>query len=182
MKRSLFLAIATIALVAAPRVSHAQLGLVKPFQLGIAGGAAQPMSDLKDAANMGYNATAALGINLPFIPVGLRVDGAYNQFGEKTGVPAKLHVISATGNVVWRLPSVGISPYLIGGAGLYMQTATSTGTTSTSLTDNHLGWNAGAGINLPLSVFKAFVEARYNSYSTDAGSVKFVPVTVGIMF
>jgi len=182
LKRSLFLAIATIALVAAPRVSHAQLGLVKPFQLGIAGGAAQPMSDLKDAANMGYNATAALGINLPFIPVGLRVDGAYNQFGEKTGVPAKLHVISATGNVVWRLPSVGISPYLIGGAGLYMQTATSTGTTSTSLTDNHLGWNAGAGINLPLSVFKAFVEARYNSYSTDAGSVKFVPVTVGIMF
>jgi len=31
-------------------------------------------------------------------------------------------------------------------------------------------------------VFKAFVEARYNSYSTTNGSVKFVPVTVGIMF
>lgn len=180
MKRSLFLAIATIALAAAP--ASAQLGLVKPFQLGVAGGAAQPMSDLKDGANMGYNATAALGINLPFIPVGLRIDGAYNQFGEKAGVGAKLHVISATGNVVWRLPSVGISPYLIGGAGLYMATATSTGTVSASTTDNHMGWNAGAGINLPLSVFKAFVEARYNSYSTDAGSVKFVPVTFGIMF
>lgn len=180
MKRSLFLAIATIALAAAP--ASAQLGLVKPFQLGIAGGAAQPMSDLKDGANMGYNATAALGINLPFIPVGLRIDGAYNQFGEKAGVGAKLHVISATGNLVWRLPSVGISPYLIGGAGLYMATATSTGTVSASATDNHMGWNAGAGINLPLSVFKAFVEARYNSYSTDAGSVKFVPVTFGIMF
>jgi hypothetical protein len=182
LKRSLYLAIATIALVAAPRVSHAQLGLVKPFQLGIAGGAAQPMSDLKNGANMGFNATAALGINLPLIPVGLRVDGAYNQFGEKAGVGAKLHVVSATGNLVWRLPSVGISPYLIGGAGLYMQTATSTGTTSLSATDNHMGWNAGAGINLPLTVFKAFVEARYNSYSTDAGSVKFVPVTFGIMF
>jgi hypothetical protein len=180
LKRSLFLAIATIALVAAPRVSHAQLGLVKPFQLGIAGGASQPMSDLKDAADLGYNGTVALGINLPFIPVGLRVDGAYNQFGEKEGIPAKLHVMSATGNVVWRLPSVGISPYLIGGAGLYMQSVTPTGGSAT--TDNHLGWNAGAGINLPLSVFKAFVEARYNSYSTDAGTVKFVPVTVGIMF
>lgn len=180
MKRSLFLAVATIALAAAP--ASAQLGLVKPFQLGVAGGAAQPMSDLKDGANMGYNATAALGINLPFIPVGLRIDGAYNQFGEKAGVGAKLHVISATGNLVWRLPSVGISPYLIGGAGLYMQTATTTGTTSASVSDNHMGWNAGAGINLPLSVFKAFVEARYNSYSTDAGSVKFVPVTFGIMF
>jgi hypothetical protein len=182
LKRSLYLAIATIALVAAPRVSHAQLGLVKPFQLGVAGGAAQPMSDLKNGANMGFNATAALGINLPLIPVGIRVDGAYNQFGEKAGVGAKLHVVSATGNLVWRLPSVGISPYLIGGAGLYMQTATSTGTTSASVSDSHMGWNAGAGINLPLSVFKAFVEARYNSYSTDAGSVKFVPVTLGIMF
>jgi len=182
LKRSLYLAIAAIALVAAPRVSHAQLGVLKPFQLGIAGGAAQPMSDLKDGANMGYNATAALGINVPLIPVGLRVDGAYNQFGEKAGVGAKLHVISATGNAVWRLPSIGISPYLIGGAGLYMATSTTTGTTSVSATENHLGWNAGAGINLPLSVFKAFVEARYNSYSTDAGSVKFVPVTFGIMF
>src|SRR6185503_12757578 len=46
LKRSLFLAIATIALVAAP--ASAQLGLVKPFQIGIAGGAAQPMSDLQD--------------------------------------------------------------------------------------------------------------------------------------
>jgi hypothetical protein len=182
LKRSLFLAIATIALVAAPRVSHAQLGLVKPFQLGIAGGAAQPMSDLKDGANMGYNATAALGINLPFIPVGLRVDGAYNQFGEKAGIGATHHAVSATGHVVWRLPSVGISPYLIGGAGLYMATTTTTGTTSASTTDNHLGWNAGAGINLPLSVFKAFVEARYNRVSTDTGSLQFVPVTVGIMF
>jgi len=42
LKRSLFLAIATIALVAAPRVSNAQLGVLKPFSLGIAGGATQP--------------------------------------------------------------------------------------------------------------------------------------------
>ena len=179
MKRSLFLAIATIALVAVPRVSSAQLGVLKPFSLGIAGGATQPMSDLKTSTDIGYNGTVAMAINLPFIPVGLRVDGAYNQFGQKAGVPAKLHVASATGNLVWRLPSVGISPYLIGGAGLYMTTATAG---SASATENHLGWNAGAGINLPLSVFHAFVEARYNSYSVTGGTVKFVPVTLGIMF
>ena len=180
MKRSLFLAIATIALVAAPRVSNAQLGVLKPFSLGIAGGATQPMSDLKTSTDIGYNGTVAMAINLPFIPVGLRVDGAYNQFGQKAGVPAKLHVMSATGNVVWRLPNIGIAPYLIGGAGLYSTAATVSG--AASQTDNHLGWNAGAGINLPLSVFHAFVEARYNSYSTDAGTAKFVPVTLGIMF
>lgn len=180
MKRSLFLAIATIALVAAPRVSNAQLGLVKPFQLGIAGGAAQPMSDLKEGANLGYNGTVALGINLPFIPVGLRIDGAYNQFGAKAAGGPDLHVISATANAVYRLPSIGISPYVIGGAGYYM--ATTTPTAGANIKDNNLGWNAGAGINLPLSVFKAFVEARYNSVSTDTGTMVFVPLTFGIMF
>ena len=181
MKRSLYLAIATIALVAAPRVSQAQLGLVKPFQLGIAGGASQPMSDLKEGADLGYNGTVAMGINLPFIPVGLRIDGAYNGFAAKAAGGAKLHVISATGNVVYRLPSVGISPYVIAGAGYYM--ATTTTPSSASLKDNNLGWNAGAGINLPLSVFKAFVEARYNSVKTDnGGKMEFVPVTFGIMF
>ena len=179
MKRSLFLAIATIALVAVPSVSHAQLGL-KPFSLGIAGGATQPMSTLKDGAEMGYNGTVALAINVPLIPLGLRIDGAYNQFAAKGAVAGNLRVASATGNVVWRLPSVVISPYLIGGAGLYMSQVSSTG--ATSPTEKNFGWNAGAGLNLPLSVFHAFVEARYNSVKTDTGKMEFVPVTFGIMF
>jgi len=179
LKRSLFLAIATIALVAAPRVSHAQLGLVKPFSIGVAGGVTQPMSDLSDASDMGYNGTVALGINLPFIPVGLRFDGAYNQFGQKSGGP-KLHIMSATGNVVWKLPSIGVSPYLIGGAGLYIPTVEVSGLPSAS--ENHFGWNAGAGVTLPLTIVKAFVEARYNSISVNGSTTNFVPLTFGIMF
>jgi len=179
LKRSLYLAIAAIALVAAPRVSQAQLGMLKPFQLGIAGGAAKPMSDLSQSNDLGYNGTVAMAINLPILPVGLRVDGAYNEFGQKAGGP-KLHVISATGNVVWRLPSIGVSPYLIGGAGLYIPTVEATGIASAS--ENHFGWNAGAGVSLPLTVFKAFVEARYNRISANGGSMEYVPLTFGIMF
>jgi hypothetical protein len=180
LKRSLFSAIAlTIALVAAPSVSQAQLGLVKPFSLGIAGGAAQPMSDLSDGANTGFNGTVAMAINLPFIPVGLRIDGAYNQFGEKVA-DSKLHIVSATGNLVFRLPSVGVSPYLIGGAGMYIPAVTAPGAASVS--ENHFGWNAGAGINLPMGFLKAFVEARYNRVSLDNSKMEFVPVTLGIMF
>jgi hypothetical protein len=181
LKRSLFLAIAAIALVVAPRVSHAQLGVLKPFQLGVAGGGALPMSDLSNTAKTGYNGTVALAINLPIIPVGLRVDGAYNAFTAKAAGGAKLHVMSATGNIVYGLPIPGFSPYLIGGAGLYMPTATAPG--FASVTEHHLGWNAGAGVNLPLSGFKAFAEARYNRVSGNNGtSMVFVPVTVGIMF
>ncbi|MEO8910919.1 MAG: outer membrane beta-barrel protein [Gemmatimonadaceae bacterium] len=180
MKRSLFLAAAAVALVAAPRVSHAQLGLVKPFSLGVAGGGALPMSDLSNASKTGYNGTVAMAIKLPFIPLGLRVDGAYNQFGAKVAGGPKLHVMSATGNLTWDLPSMGVSPYLIGGAGLYMPAATLAGSPST--TEHHFGWNAGAGINLPLTVVHAFVEARYNRISANGSSMEFVPVTFGIMF
>ena len=175
MKRSLFLAIAAIALVAMPRVSHAQLGLVKPFSLGIAGGATQPMSDLSNTNSMGFNATAAMEIKLPFIPLGLRVDGAYNQFAQKDNGP-KLHVMSATGNAFWQLPSVGVAPYVIAGAGLYIPAAEALGTT---VTENHFGWNAGAGVKLP---YHAFAEARYNRISVNGGSLEFVPITLGIMF
>ena len=178
MKRSLYLAIAAIALVVAPRISSAQLSLVKPFSIGVAGGVTQPMSDLSDAAKLGYNGTAALEIHLPFIPVGVRVDGAYNSFGEKITGTGKLHAISATGNLVWRLPSVGIAPYVIGGAGLYMVGSDVSGASN----ENHMGWNAGAGVNLPLGFLKAFVEARYNNVSTKGAAMKFVPVTLGIMF
>ena len=181
MKRSLFLAIAAIALVAVPRVSHAQLGLVKPFSLGVAGGGALPMADMSDATKTGYNGTVAMQIKLPFIPLGVRVDGAYNGFSSKVTDGPKLHVLSATGNLVWNLPSVGVSPYLIGGAGMYMPTVQATGLQSS--TEHHFGWNAGAGVNLPLTVFHAFVEARYNRIQGDNGSkMEFVPVTFGIMF
>jgi hypothetical protein len=37
-------------------------------------------------------------------------------------------------------------------------------------------------VNLPLTVFKAFVEARYNRISANGSKMEFVPVTVGIMF
>jgi hypothetical protein len=180
LKRLLFLAIAAIALVAVPSVSHAQFGVLKPFQLGIAGGGTLPMSDLSNTTKTGYNGTVALGINLPFIPVGLRVDGAYNAFSAKAAGGAKLHVMSATGNIVWGLPMLGVSPYLIGGAGLYMPTVTAPGLSSS--TDNYFGWNAGAGVKLPLSVFSAFVEARYNRVSANGSKMEFVPVTFGIMF
>jgi len=180
LKRSLFLAIAAIALVAAPRISYAQLGELKPFQLGVAGGGSLPKGDLSSTSNTGYNGTVALGINLPLLPVGLRVDGAYNAFSAKAAGGADLRVMSATGNLVWSMPLPGLSPYLIGGAGLYMPTVTAPGLPSK--TENHFGWNAGAGVNLPLSGFTAFVEARYNRVSANVGKTEFVPVTFGIMF
>lgn len=179
MKRSLvFALVASVALVSVP--ASAQLSVLKPISLGIAGGGSLPMSDLSDGSNTGYNGTLALAIKLPMIPVGLRFDGAYNRFSAK-GVAGNLQIVSVTGNVTYNLPSIGVSPYLIGGAGMYSSVASGSGLPS-SPRANDFGWNAGAGIGLPLAMFKGFVEARYNRVTVANGSMEFVPLTFGIMF
>lgn len=42
--------------------------------------------------------------------------------------------------------------------------------------------NVGGGIAMPLSGFETFIEARYNQVQVSGGSLKFVPITFGVMF
>jgi len=147
----------------------------KSVQFGVAAGVAIPTSDLSNTTNTGFNVTGILGFQPTLIPLGVRVDAAYNQFGRK--VPgANAHFTSVTGNLVYKIPSTGVSPYLIGGAGWYN---TATGGASS---ENDFGWNLGGGITIPLSGFETFLEARYNQVQVTGGSLKFIPVTFGVMF
>jgi hypothetical protein len=179
LKRTVFAAaLAGIALVSLD--SRAQVSAaVKPVQLGVALGAAVPTSDLSNSFSTGFNATATLGLNPATVPIGIRIDGAYNQFGAKSG-GSNIHFTSVTGNAVYKVPMATASPYLIGGAGWYNAAITIPGFGTGS--NNHFGWNAGGGLSLPLSGFEAFVEARYNRVTGNGGSLSFVPITFGIMF
>ena len=184
MKRSLF-AVALVGIAFVPFSAHAQkhrssspITAAKPFQVGIAGGAALPTSDLSDGANTGWNATGTVAINQQLIPLGIRVDAAYNHFGLK-GASGNMAFTSVSGNLVYKLPSVGVSPYAIGGAGWCHSSVSLTGANAT---DNNFCWNAGGGISMPLSGFDTFIEARYNQVQGDGGSLKFIPITFGVMF
>ncbi|MEO7966857.1 MAG: hypothetical protein ABIT38_23415, partial [Gemmatimonadaceae bacterium] len=86
----------------------------------------------------------------------------------------------------------GFAPYLIGGLGLYRETATLQDDTgvSVSRSENGFGFNGGAGIRFGHTT-GFFVEARFHqfSFSTDdgaGGSVKstnqLIPLTFGILF
>jgi hypothetical protein len=152
----------------------------KSVQFGIAAGGTLPLGDLKDGVNTGFNGTAILGFQPSLIPLGVRIDGAYNQFGIKGG-GGNAHVTSVTGNLVYKMPSTSFSPYLIGGAGWYQVAASSSGLT---VSENHFGWNAGGGISMPLSGFDTFIEARYNQVQlgNGNGNWQFIPITFGVMF
>ena len=91
-----------------------------------------------------------------------------------------VHTWSVTGNALYKIPSASVSPYLLGGAGWYQFAGAVTGVGSGS--ENDFGWNVGGGISMPLSGFDTFIEAKYTQIQTDGSSVKFVPITFGIMF
>jgi hypothetical protein len=182
LKRSIFVAaLAGMALAAAPLEARAQVSAIaKPVQIGFAGGAALPTSDLSETTDVGFNGTLTVGFNPALVPVGIRVDGAYNQFGVKSILGGgNIHSTSVTGNIVYKIPGATVSPYGIGGAGWY-----NLGGSGGVQSESHFGWNVGGGISMPLSGFDTFIEARYNQVQMSNGdpSVKFIPVTFGIMF
>jgi hypothetical protein len=177
LNRSLIAAaLAGLTLVSA--VEARAQSMVKPVQIGVFGGVAIPNGDLSDAVDMGFNVGATVGLTPAMIPVGIRLDGAFNRFNFKSDFPAtgNTSVTSFTGNFVYKIPAVTVSPYLIGGVGLYRLSATD------AESQNKFGWNAGGGISMMLSGFSTFLEARFNSVSVDGNKENFIPITFGVMF
>ena len=167
-----------MALVSLPFGARAQVSTVaKPVQFGIAGGAALPTSDLSDGANTGYNLTGTVALNPAMIPLGIRIDGAYNRFSIK-GADGDFHFTSVTGNLVYKIPTAGVAPYLIGGGGIYNshRTPFPGGHSSTDP-----GANFGGGIRFNFTDATTFIEARYHKVSGDS-RIRILPVTVAILF
>ncbi len=181
MNRFILSTLVAAGIAGAAPAAHAQFSN-NPFQIGGAAGIAFPTSDLGNFTNTGYNVTLALGYSPPALPVGLRLEGAYNEFGNQVG-GGNTNIAAFTGNAVFALPAAGFTPYVIGGAGLYRTSASGFGN---SASENDFGFNVGGGVKIPLSSsFETFIEARYNRVSlsgNNAGTLSFIPVTVGIMW
>jgi opacity protein-like surface antigen len=180
VKNTILSLIAVAGMAAAAPAVQAQA--YNPFQIGASGGIAFPTSDFSNATNTGYNIAVSVGVKPLMMPIGIRGEAAWNQFGRSTGGNGSINVPSFTGNLTYGLPlGMAFSPYIIGGVGLYRPSAEFNGTSSEAT--NEFGWNVGGGVRLPFSTsFETFVEARYNSVNVNGGTLSFVPLTVGFMF
>ena len=159
-------ALMVCGVLAVPSVAQAQL----PFSFGIAGGP----NFSQDADEMGYHVGGVVDISLPLLPVGFRVDGAMNRF-DFANTPTR--IFDVTANVMYSpLPLPMVKPYFIGGVGFY-----STRIKDTPAADE-MGVNAGAGVKLNLLALKVFVDARYHYVFNEGEALKFIPVSIGIMF
>ncbi len=181
------LAIAVLAIAVLGTNASAQSA--KSISFGISGGAAIPLGDFSDFYTTGYNGTVSLGMKSVGSPIGLRIDAMYNRLSVKddatitipgAGLVESASIASANANLVYMLPGTGISPYLIGGGGIY-----STKLHGDNLdidSENKFGINGGIGAAFPLSGFNTFIEARLHNVFSDGDATQFIPVTFGISF
>jgi hypothetical protein len=173
-------ALAAIALSASTSAAQSN----KAVSIGISGGAAIPVGDFGDLYSTGWNGTGSLMFRSLGSPLGIRVDGMYNRLSVKDdviGIPFdNVSIASANANLVYNLSGVGITPYLIGGAGAYWLKGHGDGFDGDS--ESKLGVNGGIGASFQLSGFNTFIEARYHHVFTDENATQFIPVTFGISF
>ena len=80
------LMLGALALVLSVGNARAQEAHSAAVKFGVMGGVSIPLSPLSDSYNLGFNGGALLDFHPPNIPVGLRVDGMYHQFGAKSDV------------------------------------------------------------------------------------------------
>ncbi|MEP6733094.1 MAG: outer membrane beta-barrel protein [bacterium] len=169
--------IAATILLAAPLAARAQASL------NIAAGMNAPMSDLGDVADIGYTVAAGLNFKPLLLPVGFRLEGAYNGLNLKDS-NGDVRIISGTANLVFSLSPLPSSPYLIGGIGLYNSRVNFTGLGSAG-DKTAFGINGGGGLRFPLVGFTPYFETRYHvmlGNKNDGTNYQFIPITFGVLF
>jgi hypothetical protein len=146
-------------------------------QFAISGGPSFAASgELKEEFEMGYHVQVSAGLSLPLLPVGFRADGFFNQFPHD--VDGNARIIGGSLNAVLDVPLIGVTPYLIGGVGLYNSRYEHEGHAHESATD--FGANIGAGARLGLPGLGLFIEARLHNLFSEGD--RFVPVSLGFRF
>jgi hypothetical protein len=165
------------------------LALLSPIAAGaqaslvIIGGASAPVSTLGDITDIGYNVAVGVNLGAPALPVGLRLEGGYNGFGNKS-FGGTTRIVTGTANALFSVGPGNDAPYLIGGVGVY-NSSFSTSSSGYGNSSTALGINGGGGLRFPLSGFNTFFEARYHvmlGNARDGTNYQFIPITFGITF
>ena len=147
--------------------------------LGIAAGATFPLSAYANDKNTGYHLGLALDIKTPLPVLSTRIDGAFSELKYK-GSSTKEQIWMASANAVVRVPgALAVTPYVIGGAGVYNRHRTLIfGNTSST----QFGVNGGAGLRFGSSARGyTFLEVRYH-IASGRNDIRMVPITFGVSF
>jgi outer membrane protein with beta-barrel domain len=187
LRQTLYGTLAASLLILGASSANAQFA--SPIRFNVHAGAALPTGDLagnedpftEGFAELGFRIGAGLELRPPLSPIGLRLDGAYDRMGVED-FDGAWTIWNLTLNAVAAPP---VSPlYFIGGVGFYSVDLTGDDFADEDAT-SHVGFNIGAGLNLPLTGFSTFIEARWHRISSDedwAFNASYIPIVFGIRF
>jgi hypothetical protein len=153
------------------------------FSLG--GGVGVPLGTFDDIAKLGWHGLAAVSFVPNGSPVGIQIDGQYQQFKLDNFVDRKERFLMGTANVVFKFKTSEESafrPYLIGGGGVYNFKQTGSADPGQVLEGGttKFGLNAGAGFDFKAGSVGLFLEGRFHDVFSPGENLKFIPITVGI--
>jgi opacity protein-like surface antigen len=197
MKRILALAL-TVLFGLLPHASRAQTpDSRRTVSFGIGGGVSLPVKEAEKAFQNGFNGQGFVRVGLGVLPIALRADFTYQNFDLKSvpyNGPTPGSLASGTGTVTSGLANAQLMilsghfrPYVIAGLGAYNVKTELDGVPDLSRSDTKFGVNGGGGVQIELSGFSLYAEARVDNVFTEKGlidtdQVQVVPVTFGIMF
>jgi hypothetical protein len=155
------------------------------FALG--GGVGFPLSTFDDAAKIGWHGLAAISFVPNEWPVGIQIDGQYQQYKLDGFTDTKERFVMGTANIVFKFKTSEEStfrPYLIGGGGVYNFKQTGEADPGQVLEGGttEFGLNAGAGFDFKAGGAGLFIEGRFHRVFNTGDDLQFIPITVGIRF
>jgi outer membrane protein with beta-barrel domain len=155
------------------------------FSLG--GGVGVPLGSFDDIAKIGWHGLAAVSFVPNGAPVGIQIDGQYQQYKLDAFTDRKERFLMGTANIVFKFKTSEEStfrPYLIGGGGVYNFKQTGSADPGTVLEGGttKFGLNAGAGFDFKAGSAGLFLEGRFHDVFSSGENLKFIPITVGIRF
>jgi opacity protein-like surface antigen len=183
LRKTLYGTLAVSLLVLSARTADAQIS--SPIRFNVHAGAAIPVgstnsssSGANDGLTTGFRAGVGLELHAPLMPVGLRFDGDFDRLGFDGG-GGNASIWSVTANAV--LSPALIPIYFIGGVGFYSTKVNVDGVGSSN-SETDFGFNLGAGLQLPLTGFSTFIEARYTRINTELEATQYIPIVFGVRF
>jgi len=181
MKRTVLVVMAAMVVGAGAAAAQAAAAATGGVRVGVGAGLLLPLSDYKTADKAGWIAGADVTYWLPSQPIGLRVEGAYSQTSEKTGVVAhKTKIFGGAADVVYAFGTSTdqIRPYLLAGVGVY-----NVKVDSTSLgTKAGFGGGAGVAFRVGTGATRIFAEGKFTSVKVSGATFSFIPIRVGVRF
>ena len=143
---------------------------------GIGAGIAIPIGSLTDTHAAGYTLAGLVDFSAADQPYSFRAELIYQHFDRKSAAPvgtSNMNMVSLGASLLARAAnSKGSSGFVIGGLGVYRMTDRGT----------KPGFNAGIGLEVPLTLFIGIADVRVHYVLTDDKKVLTIPVTLGARF